>query len=174
VFVVDLISLLMIMIPDIIWKVTVHGIDVKFGLVPVYFIYLSFRNEFTKILPLFVLQLILLRPFMIFGFFPLSVALLTVLFIANRVRLKIYTEAYLTQGMWVFFLAILYHLILHLLAVNLYTALMMPTMVIEILANSLLAALSAVPLFLFLDRLHDALGGSRRGPKGNTFMIRRL
>jgi len=158
---------------DVLWRWPLAGIEVRPGFTILFCLYQTFRNDTRVILPLVPFFLIGGRAFFGMGFFPIMISLGIVMSLAYKVRSQIYTEAYLTQGAWVFLFVAIFHILLSLLSVEIHAPRMLPVLIFSALANALFSGLMAIPIFVFWDRLFDRMGRRRGGLRSATYYIHR-
>lgn len=170
---IDVPILLVCLFADALWRWPVAGVEVRPGFILIFCLYQAFRSDARAILPLVPFFLIGGRAFFGMGFFPILISLGVVMSLAYKVRSQIYTEAYLTQGAWVFLFVAIFHILLSLLSVEIHAPRMLPMLAFSALGNALFSALVAIPVFVFWDRFFDRMGRRRGGFRSATYYIHR-
>lgn len=170
---IDVFLLLACLFADALWRWPLAGAEVRPGFMLVFCLYQAFRSEKRKILPLVPVFLISGRAFFGMGFFPILLSLGIAMSLAYKVRSQIYTEAYLTQGAWVFLFVAVFHVLLSVFSVEIHEPQMLPVLIFSALANALFSALVAIPIFILWDRFFDRMGRRRGGLRSATYYIHR-
>lgn len=170
---IDVPILLVCFLADALWRWPVAGAEVRPGFLLIFCLYQAFRSDARAILPLVPVFLIVGRTFFGMGFFPIVISLGLVMSLAYKVRSQIYTEAYLTQGTWVFLLVAIFHVLLSVMSVEIHAPRMAPILAFSALANAIFSGLMAIPVFVFWDRFFDKLGRRRGGLRSAHYYIHR-
>lgn len=146
---------------EVLSRISILGHVVRIHFAAIFFMYIIFRVRSWMIIFLVFVHTVVVNPFTAYSFIQLLVSYIVVVGIVWRIREQIYTETYLTMACWVFGLVFLHQLILDFAFVRPETLVSQLRGLGPLIINCALSAAVALPVFIFLDRIFDALMGRR-------------
>lgn len=164
---------LLFLIPQITWRFYIFKFQFQFDFMTLLVIYAAFQFPLVRGL-IAVTALGVLLESMSYAYHGLFVIVHIVLFmIVTLIHHRIYTESYLTKGLWIFILSVVYRLLLTFAWSTQIDFFGLPVFWVETVLQALFNALLGFPFFRLLDKTlpkwMSLVGRSQGDIKGSDF-----
>ena len=147
--------ILLTLIFDVMFQVTVGAIVIKSQLIALFFCYIVFRRSFKYMMILLLVYMFMLAPFTNVKIIPLFLSYFLVLSLFYYLRIQLFSESYIIQSFWVCVIYCLQQFLRVIFVVNTWELKAISVFFITTLLNALLLVLFALPCFMLWDKWFD-------------------